>query len=423
MDAPGSAEQQALGFSAERLGRIESVVEADVRRGAIPGAVMLIARRGRLAYAREFGWRDPVAGSRMRLDCLFRIASMTKPVASVAALLLVEEGRLQLGDPIAKYLPQLGERRVVGPLGMTELQPAARDITIQDLLRHTAGFTYGEFGTSVAHRAYAAADLMNPQQTSEELVEKLARLPLLHQPGTTFEYGLSTDVLGRIIEVVSGFGLDQFIAERIARPLQLESFRFQVAGGDADRLARALPDSKEDEEHNALNRELRPSRWISGGGGLICNGLDYLRFAQTLLNGGELEGVRLLGPKTVALMASDALPPDVRYGEYALGSIAPTGAMGQGFGLGLTVRTAAGRNPLPGSPGDCSWAGRWGTYFWFDPAEELACVVMMHASAERMRYRALARVLVYQALETLGISQGRRFESGCPDQFRPNPAP
>jgi CubicO group peptidase (beta-lactamase class C family) len=278
-------------------------------------------------------------------------------------------------------------------------------MTIHDLLRHTSGLTYGEFGASPWHQRYARADLMNPSQTNADLVEKLACLPLLHQPGTTFEYGLSTDVLGRLIEVVSGQRLDRFIDTRLCQPLHLRSFTFRVNTSHSPRLAKPSCRTADDAILNALNSEHSDSSedaWISGGGGLIGDAIDYMRFAQMLLNGGVLNGVRLLSPKTLALMTSDALPPDVRYGEYAdtLGSIAPTPAMGQGFGLGFTVRTVRGRNPLPGSTGDCAWAGRWGTYFWIDPIEQLACVVLTQSPTHRARYRALARTLVYQAMET-----------------------
>jgi CubicO group peptidase (beta-lactamase class C family) len=396
------ADPASLGFSTERLALIERAFDAEVRLGAIPGAVLLVARWGKLAYAGAFGSRDPATLAGMTVDTLFRLASMTKPVVSVAALLLVEEGRLQLIDPVSRYLPELGERQVAGAHDPSDLQPTNREMTVHDLMRHTSGLTYGEFGTSAVHAAYARADLMNTQQTNAELIRKLARLPLLHQPGTAFEYGLSTDVLGRIIEVVSGLELDSFIEDRISLPLRLRSFSFQTTEAEAARLARPLSRSPEDEELSELNRELRVHRWISGGGGLNGNAADYLRFAQMLLNGGELDGTRLLSPKTVALLCSDALPPDIGYGEYAqmLGSLAPTAAMGQGFGLGITVRTSAGRNPLPGSCGDCAWAGRWGTYFWIDPAEQLACVLLMQAPTDRTRYRALARTLVYQAIET-----------------------
>jgi CubicO group peptidase (beta-lactamase class C family) len=223
----------------------------------------------------------------------------------------------------------------------------------------------------------------------------------MYQPGTTFEYGLSTDVLGCIVEAVSGVSLDRYVAERIAGPLKLSSFSFQVTEAEKkSRLAHPLR-GPGDEALLRVNSDLRPQVWMSGGGGLNGNAGDYLRFAQLLLNGGELDGVRLLSPKTVTLMLSDALPPSVRYGEYSesLGSMAPMTSIGQGFGLGVTVRTVPGRNPLPGSTGDCSWAGRWGTYFWIDPLEGLACVLLMQASAERARYRGLARSLVYQAME------------------------
>jgi CubicO group peptidase (beta-lactamase class C family) len=410
--APTLVDPESVGFCATRLARIRRALDRDVEAGVIPGAVMLVVRHTESVIADAFGFRDISTREPMRIDTLFRLASMTKPLVSAAALMLVEEGRLQLIDPVSMHLPELQSRRVACGSTAVVSEPAAREMTIQDLLRHTSGLTYGEFGGSALHKEYARADLMNPYQTNADLVRKLAPLPLLHQPGTTFEYGLSTDVLGRVIEVVSGLCLDRFIDERISSPLGLASLTFTLTPLEVSRLAQPL-DSDTDDAPPECPAEGSASRhWISGGGGLIGNALDYCRFARMLSNGGQLDGVRLLSPKTVQLMTSNALPPDVRFGEYTdvLGPLAPTAAMGQGFGLGLTIRMTAGRSPVYGSPGDYSWAGRWGSYFWVDPVEDLICVLLMHAPAQRVRYRALTRTLVYQALKI--VTSPLHFEQG-----------
>lgn len=395
-----TARPAALGFAADRLQRIGEVFQADIDRGRIPGAVILVARRGAVAYRAVLGYGDRAAGRAMQPETIFRIASMTKPVTVVAALILAEEGRLILSDPVAAYLPAMARVQVgIEMDGRLTLEPARRAMTVQDLMRHTAGFTYGRFGKSLVKDAYNAAQTMNFAQTNAEMVEKLARLPLAYHPGTTWEYGMSTDVLGAVVETVAGTSLDRFIAERILAPLGMTRSGFWVSPDEASRLAQPLP-----EPANlipALRDPVGRPNWISGGGGMVSTAADYLRFCQMLVGGGAAVGTRLLSPHSVALMASNHLPPDIAYAPYTstlFEALEPTPAMGQGFGLGVAVRVAEGRNPLPGSVGDFWWAGATGTYFWIDPREQLAAVLMLQAPADRLRYRYLMRQLVYQAL-------------------------
>src|SRR5580658_3825915 len=396
-----------VGFSAKRLGRLTDAFERDVAAGTIPGAVVHVARRGRTVYLRAFGYRDRAAEAPMALDAIFRAASMTKPVVVVAALMLAEEGRLQLYHDLAQYLPefagvQVGIEHGTGDARELELVAPTRPITIQDLMRHTSGLTYGAFGDSLVQRAYRAAKVTDPSQNNAEMSAKLAAIPLASQPGSTWEYSMSIDVLGRVVEVVSGLELDRFIAERITGPLAMHDTTFRLPDADVARLAQPQIDSATGQRADLryLYDPERPSRWIMGGGGLLTTAADYARFAQLLAGGGALEGTRLLGRSSVALMTSDHLPPGIGYASWTplLGINAPTPALGQGFGLGVAVRTAAGRNPAPGSVGDWCWSGISGTYFWVDPAEALVAVLMLQAPPLRVHYRSLLRNLVYQAL-------------------------
>jgi CubicO group peptidase (beta-lactamase class C family) len=392
---PKADRPKEVGLSAKRLARLSATFRQDVERNMIPGAVVLIARGGHIAYAEAFGWRDREAKAPMELDAIFRLASMTKPLTSVAAMILAEEGRLQIAAPVAEYLPELADRTVGA-----ERVPAKRAMTVQDLLRHTSGLTYAAFGDSAVQMIWRDAQPMTEDQTNAEMVAKLASLPLMFEPGTTWEYSMSTDVLGRIVEVVSGQALADFIDTRICRPLDLRDTGFAATGDRAARVAEPQTDPATG-ARPTMRDVKHPGRWASGGGGAVSTASDYVRFCQMLLNGGELDGTRLLAPKIVALMASDHLPPDCGYGETArprFGALAPVPEMGYGFGLGFAVRTAAGRCPLPGSVGEYFWGGVLGTSFWIDPAEELVAVAMMMAPERRLYYRHLLRPLVYGAL-------------------------
>jgi CubicO group peptidase (beta-lactamase class C family) len=395
---PRADRPDEIGLSPACLERISARIRRDVDRGAIPGAVLLIARGGRLGYAEAFGWRDREKQAPMTLDTIFRIASMTKPVTSVAAMMLAEEGELQLAAPVADYLPELKDRTI----GVERLR-AQRVMTVQDLMRHTSGLTYAQFGDTPVQMLWRDADLMAPEQTNQELVAKLARLPLMFEPGTTWEYSMSTDVLGRVIEVISGQSLAEFIGARISGPLAMADTAFEATGERAARLAEPQADPATG-VRPPMRDVRRQHRWASGGGGLVSTAADYLRFCQMLLEGGELGGKRLLAPGTVRHMTADHLPPGLGYGvttRERFGALAPVPEMGYGFGLGFAVRLAAGKSPVPGSVGEYFWGGVTGTFFWIDPAERLIAVLMLQAPGYRLHYRYLTRALVYAAITGL----------------------
>jgi CubicO group peptidase (beta-lactamase class C family) len=329
----------------------------------------------------------------MTFDAIFRIASMTKTITSVAAMILAEEGKLQIAAPVADYLPELAE-----PTIGVERVRARRTMTVQDLLRHTSGLTYGITGDSPVQKIWREAQLFTADQTNAELVTKIARLPLMYEPGTTWEYSHSVDVLGRVVEVVSGQDLADFIDTRISRPLGLGDTGFAATGERAARIAEPQIGARPPMHYRVADPG---RRWAEGGGGAVSTAADFVRFCQMLLNGGELNGTRLLAPKTVALMTSDHLPPDCAYGDTArerFGALAPVPEMGYGFGLGFAVRTQPGRSPLPGSVGEYFWGGVLGTYFWIDPAEDLIAVFLAQAPDCRLYYRYLSRQLVYAAI-------------------------
>ena len=400
---------EAAGFSAHRLQRLSSLIEADVERGEIPGAVALVLRDGVCAFYKAFGWSERATRIPMQPDCLFRIASMTKPLTVTAALLLMEQGRLLLSDPIARYLPSLKDLKVgiesmhadTGERRLT-YEAAKRPITVHDLTRHTAGFTYGHFGDSLVQRAYRTLHPVSNAQNNVEMLAKLAQLPLAYQPGSTFEYGMSTDVLGHLIEVVSGVSLQDFFTEQVTGPLGMHDTGF---GLDPRHAARLAEPQRDPSRPNAVTMPFDPAlatTWYSGGGGLISTAPDYARFCQMLLNGGELAGTRLLARSSVKLMLQNHLSPSVDYGPRTsdLGIAAPLPQLGQGYGLGLGVRVSDGLSPVPGSAGDFYWGGVLGPYFWVDPKERLIVVFMLQELnvQKRARYRALLRSLIYQAL-------------------------
>ncbi|MFC7738298.1 serine hydrolase domain-containing protein [Roseomonas sp. GCM10028921] len=365
--------------------------------GRIPGAVLVVGRAGRLAWHEAIGMRDRDARAPMERDTLFRIASMTKPITSLAAMILVEEGRLMLWHPVSRYLPEFRGLKV-GP----ERAEMEREPTVLDLLRHTSGLTYGvptaEAGS--VPRAYADAKVGDLSQTGEEFIANIARQPLRHQPGRFWEYSHSTDVLGRVVEVASGQPLDRFFAERILGPLDMTQTAFWAGQERAPRLAQPQIDPLTNARQSIPALLERPN-WFWGGQGLVSNALDYARLCQMFLGNGSLGEARTVSRHTVALMSADHLAPGTRtepevYRNQAV--LAPVPENGHGFGLGFVVRNSAGRTPLPGSVGDYSWAGAYGPYFWIDPKEDLYAVLMIQGPANRMHYRYAMRQLVYQAL-------------------------
>jgi CubicO group peptidase (beta-lactamase class C family) len=404
---PKSKRPEDVDFSSERLARITKFFQGDIDKRAIPGATLLVAREGKLVYFQALGYQDREKSVPMKPDAIFRIASMTKPITSVAVMMLAEEGKIDLLAPVSQYLPEFKDVKVgieksdpgSGKPGLS-LEDPQRQMTVQDLLRHTSGLVYGPFGNSLVHQAYNKDNLFDNGQTLAEFVAKLSRLPLAHQPGKVWEYGMSTDVLGRIVEVVSGMPFDQFVEERVTMPLGMRDTAFYLSAAQAPRLAELQADPSTGKRPGASgvdNLTKEKQKWISGGGGLLSTASDYARFCQMLLNGGELNGVRLLSPKTIAVMTSDHLPPGILRLGYE--DMAPTPEMGQGFGLGFAVRTDAGHSPLSGSVGDYFWAGAYGTYFWIDPQAKMFAVMMVQMPFPQSgTYRRVFRELVYGAL-------------------------
>ncbi len=398
-DGLPTAKPEEVGLSSERLARATQVMKAEVARGQYPGAVALVARKGKIAYFEGVGQRDPVAGAPITKDAIFRLYSMTKPFTSVAAMMLVEEGRLVLSDPVSKYLPQLANLQVSVPRfdpdtgkAVYALVPAERQMTIQDLLRHTSGLVYGGFTNHAqVKELYAKVGVDWRDVTPAEQIERLAKVPLAHQPGSAWEYSLSTDVLGRVVEVVSGTTLSRFLSERIFTPLKMNDTAFLVPQAKAARLAQPYETDKATGKPIQLLDVTVPPKNDAGGAGSAGTAADYARFCQMLLNGGQLEGVRLLSRATVSHMASDHL-----------GNMKIAGNLdrGYGFGLGFAVRKETGLNAVVGSAGEYRWGGAAGTAFWIDPKEQMVVVFMTQnqPGAPRRYDRELFQQLVYQAL-------------------------
>lgn len=404
---PSAGRPEDIGFSSDRLARIAQFFQGDIDRGTIPGATLLVFHDGKLVYFQALGYQDREKKIPMKPDAMFRIFSMTKPITSVAIMMLAEEGKIDLLAPVYQYLPEFKDLKV----GVEKIDPATAKaslslensqlpMTVQDLLRHTSGLVYGSFGNSLVHQIYNKSNLFDNNQTLAEFVTKLSKLPLAHQPGTVWEYGMSTDVLARIVEQVSGKPFDRFVEDRITTPLGMHDTAFYLNAAQASRLAEPQVDpvtGKRPVVNSAENLTREKQKWFSGGGGLLSTASDYARFCQMLLNGGELNGVRLLSPKTLTIMTSDQLPPGIPRSGYE--DMAPTLALGQSFGLGFAVRIDQGRSPLSGSAGDYFWAGALGTYFWVDPHEKLFAVMMLQVPFEQSgHYRRAFRELVYGAL-------------------------
>jgi CubicO group peptidase (beta-lactamase class C family) len=402
---PKAQSPEEVGFVASRLKRLSDRIEEGVKNNELPGAVVLIARNGKLVMFDSFGFRDKEAKVAMTNDTIFRIASMTKPIVSVAAIMLMEEGKLTLADPVSRFIPAFANTKVAvekkkedGTVEYVQ-EPQTRPMTVQDLLRHTSGLTYGAAGANQLKQSYLDMNVNDRSQTTAEMADKLAKLSLIYQPGTTWEYSMSTDVLGRVVEVASGMPLDKFIEERITKPLKMGDTGFEVGADKKPRGAKPMKEGPKNEVPSVPD-VAEKFTWRSGGGGMVSTAADYARFLQMFANGGQLDGVRLISRKSIDLMTADALPPDIKMGAdmWRFEALEPSARMGQGFGLGFAVRTDQGRNPLPGSPGDYYWGGAYGTYFWHDPRERMYVVFMMQSPAARLRYRYLLRDLVYQAL-------------------------
>ncbi len=394
------AKPEEVGLSSERLAKIATTLNADIEAGRIPGAVLAVARKGKLVYFEAFGWRDKAAGVRMTTDTIFNIASMTKPMVAATALMLVEDGRLTVDDHLDMYFPQFKDRKVAtldaSGQTITGTVPAAKPITLQDLMRHTSGLIYGGRGTTAVHKLFPASSVGGGNMTGAEFLDKLAAAPLLHQPGTVWDYGFGLDVLGLVIEKVTQQPLGSYMRERLFQPLGMTDTGFIIPAEKAARYAKALPtDPNTGQPQRMAPNALEPTKFDCGGGCAVSTASDYLRFALMLMNQGRTDEGRLLGRKTVEYMLSDQLGPNVK---NLIGNADPTRA-DYGFGLGLAVRTTPGIVRLMGSVGDFTWPGASGTNWWADPKEQLAVVFMAHSPGTiRWHYRQVINAMVYESI-------------------------
>jgi CubicO group peptidase (beta-lactamase class C family) len=399
----GPADPVLSGFSAARLMRIGAWLQAraDALKPTdpvVPGAVVAIAREGSLAYLQAIGFQDRAKTIPMQANSIFWIASMTKPVTSVAAMILVDEGKLELDAPVARYLPEVGAMQVARPgeKGGYELEPSHRAMTVRDLLRHTSGLVYPGMdfadpgpASEAIHTLYNSKPIFESDSTLADFVSGLAGYPLAHQPGEVWEYSWGADVLARVVEVASGEYFDEFLQTRIFGPLKMVDTGFFVPADKLDRLVDPPGDRRSPRFDISRSRKL-----LSGGGGLASTALDYLRFCQMLLNNGELDGVRILSSQAVITMTADAMPPGVHFAGSLVGP-----RYGTTWGLGFEIRTDPITSHAPGSVGSFRWSGVWGTYFWVDPAEKLAVVQMIQADPGATGEAFLAiRRLAYGAL-------------------------
>jgi len=399
---PTLAVPREAGFSSAGLARLDAYLNHEIAGQKIPGAILMIQREGKTVYFKSLGVRDPGTKAPMTPDSLFRIYSMSKPITTVAAMMLVEEGRLQLDDPLSKYIPAFANIKV-GVETKTEdgkvvldRVPAKRPITIQDLMRHTSGITYGFFGEGLVKKAYVDAHLFQGDVDNAEFAERIARLPLAYQPGTTWDYSHSTDILGRVIEVVSGQSLYQFEKQQLLDPLGMTDTSFYVTDPAKQALvAEPFPNDRTIGIDAEMNDPRVAQKWESGGGGMVSTISDYARFARMLLNGGVLDGKRYLSPRTIAYMGANHIGPGsgIVPGPYYLPG------PGFGFGLGFAVRTDAGISPAEGSVGEMNWSGAGGTSFWIDRAENMLVVFMAQTVSQRGRIRVALKNIVYGAFE------------------------
>jgi CubicO group peptidase (beta-lactamase class C family) len=392
-----------VGLSAAGLATLSAVMQREVDTRHVPGVSIMIARGGKVGYRRDFGTLRP-GGAPLPNDAIFRIYSMTKPIVSIALMMLVEEGKLFVSDPITKFVPELNNLMVgVENDGKLDLVPAKRAITIQDLLRHTSGLTYAFTGNSLVQRRYGdsklfATDPANAKSfltrdlSTAEFVVALAKLPLIAQPGTSWDYSHSTDVIGRVIEIVSGQTLGAFLSARILEPLGMSDTGFFVPADKYDRLAEPFPTDPDGGLPVMLTERRTPPQFESGGGGLFSTMDDYAWFANMLYHRGTVGGVRFVGRKTIEYMTADHLQPHVRIGTPTL--LQP----GHGFGLGFAVRRDQGIAQTAGTPGEFFWGGVAGTYFWVAPKEEMVALIMLQAPRQRDHYRQLFRTLANAAL-------------------------
>jgi len=403
------AAPEAAGFSRDGLARIDRFFEREMAAHRVPGGVVAIARDGKLVYYKAFGTIDPATNAPMPLDAIFSLASMTKPMVAVSALELTEQGRLPLKSRLDEYFPAFGQDKTVGVVSAAaDAKPEkAHPIFIQDLFRHTSGIAYGNRGDSPVHRMYPASSAgSSVRYTGDEFIATVAPLPLLYQPGTVWEYSLSVDVLGLVVEKVAGERLDGFMRKALWGPLRMPDTTFAITDAQRARVAHPFPNDPLTGKPQHLELLVHHAKFDCAGGCAFGSVGDYLRFGQMLLDGGVLDGKRILSPKTVQLMTSDALGPGIKNN---VASIEPD-KDGFGFGLTVAVRLHAGVAAIPGSIGMYTWNGANGTIWWNDPAEHLVVVVGTAAPGDlRKRYRNQFADMVYGAMVKSYIPAGERL--------------
>ena len=387
MTPPASA-----GLNPQALARLDAAFTRLIDARRLPGAVLMIVRHGQTALLHSLGESDPQRGTAMRQDAIFRIYSMTKPIVSTAAMMLVEQGLLQLRDPVIRYLPEFASARVaVERDGRFESVAPKRAMSVHDLLRHTAGFTYEFYALGAVRRRYLKAKLGSRDRTTAEQVKALAGLPLMHEPGTVWDYSRATDVLGRVVEVIAGRTLGEHLKVSIFDPLGMVDTGFAVPTAEHDRIAEPFDRDPDTGVLTSAFDPRLPAALQGGGGGLLSTAADYARFLELFLNGGHVGSVRLLGRKTVEAMTADHLLALPRAGDLL--------PAGHGFGLGFAVKTHVGGGTEPGSVGSYGWSGMGGTAFFVDPSESMFAVVLTQAPGQLDEVRELFRALVYAAID------------------------
>jgi CubicO group peptidase (beta-lactamase class C family) len=373
-----------VGMSSEKLARAKSSVQALIDNEKMAGASIIVARNGKIVLSETFGMMDQKANKHMQPDTIFRIYSMSKPISSVAAMMLYEQGKLKLDDPISKYIPEFKELKVYSESGKHDDQ--VRQMSVRDLLRHTSGLTYGYFGNTAVDKMYRTKGVLNRKSSLQDMINKLNGIPLLYQPGTKWHYSVSTDVLGYLVQKVSGQPLDEFFRQNIFEPLDMKDTAFHVPNEKVNRFAACYGPRQNGGlrivDEPTTSRYLIRANLFSGGGGLVSTARDYLRFSQMLLNKGQLDGKRLLRSETVEMMTSDQLPDSVKRGE------------GEGFGLGFSVRLRDGKFPQ----GEYGWGGAASTHFWISPKDELIVIALSQYMPFSSQLQNAVKSIIYDSI-------------------------
>ena len=373
-----------VGMSSEKLARAKSSVQALIDKEKIAGASIIVARKGKIVLSETFGMMDKKANKPMQPDTIFRIYSMSKPITSVAAMMLYEQGKIKLDDPISKYIPEFKGLKVYSESGKHDDQ--ARQMSVRDLLRHTTGLTYGYFGNTAVDKMYMSNGVLKRKSSLQDMINKLSGIPLLYQPGTKWHYGVSTDVLGYLVQKISGQPLDDFFRQKIFEPLDMKDTAFYVPNEKVNRFAACYGPKQNGElrivDDPAKSQYLAEPLLCSGGGGLVSTARDYLRFSQMLLNKGQLDGKRLLRCETVEMMTSNQLPDSVKRGED------------EGFGLGFSVRLRDGRFPQ----GEYGWGGAASTHFWISPKDELIVIALSQYMPFSSQLQNAVKSIIYESI-------------------------